>query len=144
MANEISIRLSSFSDFTAVNVDGLGIIKVKKESSNQGARRSEIVRDIFKLQDEAKTLNKKMEKLQKEGKGENDPEFEKLESKAATKLDAITQLQTDHQKLVRSRLSDDEGGKLVDLLFEHASDEDISRLLALEGTKEEDGQEADS
>ena len=39
----LSIRLSSFSDFTAVNVEGLGVIKVKKESSNQGARHSEII-----------------------------------------------------------------------------------------------------
>lgn len=130
MANEISIRLSSFSDFTAVNVEGLGVIKVKKESSNQGLRRSETIRDIFKLQDEAKRISKQMEKLTAEGKKETDPEVEKLESKATEKLNLITELQRTNQELMRSRLSDDEGGKLVNKLYELATDEDIAKLFA--------------
>lgn len=138
MANEISIRLSSFSDYTAVNVEGLGVIKVKKESSNQGLRRSEAIRDIFKLQDEAKRISKQMEKLTAEGKKENDPEVEKLESKATEKLNLITELQRTNQELMRSRLSDDEGGKLVNKLYELATDKDIAKLFATTEKKDDD------
>lgn len=129
---EISIRLSSFSDFTAVNVEGLGVIKVKKESSNQALRRSEILRDIFALQDEAKRLDDEQKKLMSEGKTENDPEIIKLEHKATSKLDKVTELQKMNQQLAKARLSDDEDGKLVEKLYDNASDEDIARLLALE------------
>ena len=129
---EISIRLSSFSDFTAVNVEGLGVIKVKKESSNQGARHSEIIRDIFRLQDQGKALQQKISALIAEGKGENDPEFLKLEKKGSEALEKISELRTEDQKLRKSRLSDDEGGKLVDILFDSASDQDIAKLLNIE------------
>lgn len=135
---EISIRLSSFSDYTAVNVEGLGVIKVKKESSNQGARHAEIVRDIFKLQDLSRSLDKKSRELLASGKDESDPEFIKLESKGADALDKITELRKEEQQLRKSRLSDDEGGKLVDLLFEHASDEDIAKLLNTEPEEKEE------
>lgn len=129
---EISIRLSSFSDFTAVNVEGLGVIKVKKESSNQGARHSEIIRDIFKLQDQGKALEQKINSLLAEGKGQDDPEFLKLEKKGSEALEKISELRTEDQKLRKSRLSDDEGGKLVDMLFDSASDQDIAKLLNIE------------
>ena len=129
---EISIRLSSFSDFTAVNVEGLGVIKVKKESSNQGARHSEIIRDIFRLQDQGKALNQKISALIAEGKGEDDPEFIKLEKKGSEALEKISELRTEDQKLRKSRLTDDEGGKLVDILFDSASDQDIAKLLNIE------------
>lgn len=135
---EISIRLSSFSDFTAVNVEGLGVIKVKKESSNQGARHAEIVRDIFKLQDLSRSLDKKSKELLASGKDESDPEFIKLESKGADALDKITELRKEEQQLRKSRLADDEGGRLVDLLFEHASDEDIAKLLNTEPEEKEE------
>ena len=128
----LSIRLSSFSDFTAVNVEGLGVIKVKKESSNQGARHSEIIRDIFRLQDQGKALNQKISALIAEGKGEDDPEFTKLEKKGSEALEKISELRTEDQKLRKSRLSDDEGGKLVDILFDSASDQDIAKLLNIE------------
>ena len=128
----LSIRLSSFSDFTAVNVEGLGVIKVKKESSNQGARHSEIIRDIFRLQDQGKVLQQKISALIAEGKGENDPEFIKLEKKGSEALEKISELRTEDQKLRKSRLSDDEGGKLVDILFDSASDQDIAKLLNIE------------
>lgn len=141
---EISIRLSSFSDFTAVNVEGLGVIKVKKESSNQALTRSEIVRDIFKLQDEAKTLQKQQEKLEAEGKREDDPEFAKLERKATEKLDRITDLQRTNHELVKSRLSDNEDGKLVEKLYELTSDEDIAKLLAIEPDKKADKEDDES
>lgn len=135
---EISIRLSSFSDFTAVNVEGLGIIKVKKESSNQGARHAEIVRDIFKLQELSRSLDKRSRELIEQGKDESDPELMKLEKKGTEALDKITELRKEEQQLRRSRLSDDEGGKLVDLLFEHASDEDIAKLLNTEPEEKEE------
>ena len=128
----LSIRLSSFSDFTAVNVEGLGVIKVKKESSNQGARHSEIIRDIFRLQDQGKALQQKISALIAEGKGEDDPEFIKLEKKGSEALEKISELRTEDQKLRKSRLSDDEGGKLVDILFDSASDQDIAKLLNIE------------
>lgn len=135
---EISIRLSSFSDFTAVNVEGLGVIKVKKESSNQGARHSEIIRDIFKLQDQGKALEQKINSLLAEGKGQDDPEFLKLEKKGSEALEKISELRTEDQKLRKSRLSDDEGGKLVDILFDSASDQDIAKLLNIEPEAEDD------
>ena len=128
----LSIRLSSFSDFTAVNVEGLGVIKVKKESSNQGARHSEIIRDIFRLQDQGKALQQKMSALIAKGKGENDPEFTKPEKKISEALEKISELRTEDQKLRKSRLTDDEGGKLVDILFDSASDQDIAKLLNIE------------
>ena len=128
----LSIRLSSFSDFTAVNVEGLGVIKVKKESSNQGARHSEIIRDIFRLQDQGKALQQKISALIAEGKGEDDPEFIKLEKKGSEALEKISELRTEDQKLRKSRLTDDEGGKLVDILFDSASDQDIAKLLNIE------------
>jgi len=135
---EISIRLSSFSDFTAVNVEGLGVIKVKKESSNQGARHSEIIRDIFKLQDQGKALEQKINSLLAEGKGQDDPEFLKLEKKGSEALEKISELRTEDQKLRKSRLSDDEGGKLVDMLFDSASDQDIAKLLNIEPEAQDD------
>lgn len=138
MANEISIRLSSFSDFTAVNVEGLGVIKVKKESSNQGLRRSEIMNGIFELQAEAKNLEKRMKKLSAEGKKEGDPEVDKLESRASEKIARMTDLQQTYQKLSRSRLFDDEDGKLVDKLYELATDEDIAKVLATADKKKDD------
>ena len=134
----LSIRLSSFSDFTAVNVEGLGVIKVKKESSNQGARHSEIIRDIFKLQDQGKALEQKINSLLAEGKGQDDPEFLKLEKKGSEALEKISELRTEDQKLRKSRLSDDEGGKLVDMLFDSASDQDIAKLLNIEPEAEDD------
>lgn len=131
MADGISIALSSISDFTAVNVDGLGVIKVKKESSNQGLKHSENIRDIYKLQDEAKRFSKQMDKLLAEGKEKTDPEVVKLESKATETLDRITDIRKEEQDLRRARLFDDEDGKLVKLLFENASDEDIAKLFAV-------------
>lgn len=129
---ELSIRLSSFSDFTLVNVEGLGIIKVKKESSNQGARIQEIMRDTFKLQDEGKTLDKQIKRLIDDGKSSDDPELIKLEKKGTEILDKVSNLRNESMKIRRMRLSDDEDGKLVNILFDSASDEDIAKLLALE------------
>lgn len=137
----LSIKLSSFSDFTAVNVEGLGVIKVKKESSNQASRRTEIIRDVFKLQDEGKALEKRIKKLQQSGVSEDDEEFIKLEKKGSTTLERIAELNKEEKDLRKSRLSDDEGGKLVDLLFNNATDEDIAKVLAVEVVKdEEDGE----
>lgn len=127
---DISIALSSFDDFTAVNVEGLGVIKVRKESSNQGLRQSENTRDIFKLQDESRALDISLRKLIADGKTEDDPEIIKLEKKGTEKLDRITEARREIQMLRKSRLSDDDGGALVERLFEDATDEDISKLLA--------------
>lgn len=144
----ISIRLSSFSDFTEVNVEGLGIIKVRKESSNQGARISEITRDIFNLQDQGKSIEKKIKKLHEEGKDESSPEFEKLNKKGGEALDMITNLRAEHHALRKARLSDNEGGKLVEILFDNTDDTDISKLLAAgeltEQEEEKDGTDENS
>lgn len=137
-----SIRLSSFSDTTDVNVEGLGIIKVKKESSNQGARHSEIVREIYKIQEASKQLDKKITTLLLEGKTDSDPEFVKLENKGRAFLDRISELRLEDQQLRKSRLSDDEGGKLVDILFENASDEDIAKLLSFSFLKEQNDEQS--
>lgn len=137
----LSIRLSSFSDFTAVNVEGLGVIKVKKESSNQGARQQEIIRDIFKLQDSSKRLGKKIEALEAAGKTEDDAEYQKLNNKALEALESVTELQKEALALRKSRLEDDEDGKLVELLFANASDEDITKLLDIEKEEEKENGE---
>lgn len=126
-----SIKLVSLDDFSEINVEGLGVIKVRKESSNQGLKLSENTRDIFKLQDETKSIEKKVKKLTDDGAKDDDPEIEKLNSKATEKLDKITEIRKSIQDMHRARLSDYEDGKLVDFLFDNASDEDIARLFAL-------------
>lgn len=128
---QTSIALSSLNETFDVNVEGLGIIKVKKESSNQGLKRSEHIRDIFKLQDESKRLDKKVKKLIADGVDENDPQIVKLTEEGTAKLDKITEVSKAEHEMRRSRLSDDEGGKLVEKLFDSASDEDIAKLFAI-------------
>lgn len=128
---EISIKLSSFNDFTAVNVEGLGVIKIKKESSDQGLRHSEIIRDLFKLKDESKNLDTLIDKLLAEGKDNSDPEIVKLNQKAVQTLSKITALRRENQELRRGRLFDDKNGELVEKLFNNATDDDISSLFEL-------------
>ena len=138
----ISIRLSSLDDYKAINVEGLGVIKVKKESSNQGLQVSEDTRDIFRLQDEAKKLDKKIKLLINNGANEDDLEIQKIESKAAEKLDKITEIRKSIQNTRKLRLSDNEGGKLVEKLFDSATDADISKLFALaDGLEDEENVE---
>lgn len=137
----ISIKLSSLNDSKAINVEGLGVIKVKNESSNQGLQVSENTRDIFKLQDEIKKLDKKMRSLIESGAKEDGPEIQKIESKATEKLDRITEIRKSIQDARKSRLSDDEEGKLVKKLFDNATDADISKLFALaDGLEGEDSE----
>lgn len=140
----ISIALSSLTDVYSVNVEGLGVIHIKKESSNQGLKTSENVRDIFKLQDEAKALQKKIEKLIKDGKTEEDVEIEKLNSKAVEKLDKISEIRKSEHDMRKARMSDDEGGSLVDKLYDLASDEDIARLFALADGRLEETQDGEA
>lgn len=142
----ISIALSSFNDFTSVNVEGLGVIKVCKESSNQGLRHSENIRDIFNLQNDVAKLEKRIKKLLSEGKTSDDEEIMKLEQKGTDNLVRITDIRKQEQVLCRARLSDDEEGKLVEELFNRASDEDISKLLAagdITDTNESEDKEKD-
>ena len=127
---EISISLSSLTDYKTINVGELGVIKVRNESSNQGLKRSETTRDLFKLQQDAKKIDKQMIKLKAEGKTDDDPEVEKLNSIAVEKLSAITELQRAYVDAARSRLFDDEDGKLVDELYDRASPGDIAKLFA--------------
>lgn len=127
----ISITLSSLDDYKTINVEGLGILKVRRESSNQGLKSSENVRDIFKLQDEAKKLEKKSAKLLKDGLKDDDPEIIKLNAKATDKLEQITEIRKSEHEMRKSRIFDDEDGRLVNELFERATDEDIAKLLAL-------------
>lgn len=137
----ISIALSSLNETVDVMVEGLGVIKVSKETSNQGLKTSENMRDIFKLQEDGKKLDKRLKKLLAEGKKEGDPEIEKLERQGTEKIDRITEVRRSEYDLKRARLSDDEGGKLVERLYNEASDEDIARIFAVADGKEqaEDG-----
>lgn len=137
----ISIALSSLNETVDVMVEGLGVIKVRKETSNQGLKTSENMRDIFKLQEDGKKLDKRLKKLLAEGKKEGDPEIEKLERQGTEKIDRITEVRRSEYDLKRARLSDDEGGKLVERLYNEASDEDIARIFAVADGKEqaEDG-----
>ena len=128
---DVSIQLTSLTDYKSINVEGLGVIKVRPESSNQGMRHSEIVRDIYKLQDESKKNDKKLKKLLAEGFKEDSEEIQKIESVSTATLERITELRKTVQEMRQSRLSDDEGGKLVKKLYEDASDEDIAKLFAL-------------
>lgn len=127
----ISIALSSLDEYKDINVEGLGVIRVKKESSNQGLKSSENIRDIYKLQDESKALSKKVKKLIESGAGEDDEEIVKLNTKGTDKLDRITEIRKSEQDMKKSRMSDYDGGKLVEYLFNNANDEDIARIFAL-------------
>lgn len=143
----VSIKLGSIDEKVAVNIEGLGTIYVKKESSNQGLKTSENMRDVFKLQDESKNIQKQVKKLLEEGKNEESPEIKKLEVKSLEKLDKITEIRKIEHEMKKSRLSDDENGKLVEFLFNNASDEDIARVFAIgDGRIEEneDGSEENS
>lgn len=140
-----SIALSSLNDYSEVNIEGLGVIKVKKESSNQGLKNSENIRDIYKLQDEAKKLAKQVDDLLLEGKPQDDPEIIKLNTKSTEKLEKITDIRVSQQEMKKSRMFDDENGKLVDYLFDNATDEDIARVFALAGgylKEDEDGEKS--
>lgn len=135
----VSIKLGSIDEKVAVNIEGLGTVYVKKESSNQGLKTSENMRDVFKLQDEAKKLEKQALKLVAEGKSDDSPEIKKLEAKSMEKLDRITEIRKIEQDMKKSRLSDDKNGELVDFLFNNASDEDIARVFAIgDGRLEEE------
>lgn len=134
---EISIALNSLSDYKAINVEGLGVINVRRESSNQATKSSENVRDIFKLQDEAKKLEKRAKELTDTGAKDDDPELIKLNEKSTAKLEKITEIRVSEMAMRKSRLSDNEGGKLVEKLFDLASDEDIAKVFALAEAKDE-------
>lgn len=135
----VSIKLGSIDEKVAVNIEGLGTVYVKKESSNQGLKTSENMRDVFKLQDEAKKLEKQALKLVAEGKSDDSPEIKKIEAKSMEKLDRITEIRKIEQDMKKSRLSDDKNGELVDFLFNNASDEDIARVFAIgDGRLEEE------
>jgi len=111
---EISISLNSIQNIKTVNIEGLGVLHIRRLGSGEDLDLSFKQRRINKLVDELTAIDFV-------GLDATNPDDIKKIDKLAKKADAIqeeiSQIKKDEFEVYKRLLSDDKGGKVVDVIM---------------------------
>ncbi len=111
---EISISLNSIQNIKTVNIEGLGVLHIRKLGSGEDLDLSFKQRRVNKLIDELSNISFV-------GLDATNPDDIKKIDKLAKKADAIqeeiSQIKKDEFDIYKRLLSDDKGGKVVDVIM---------------------------
>ena len=111
---EISISLSSIQNIKTVNIEGLGVLHIRKLGSGEDLDLSFKQRRINRLIDDLNRIDFVGLDATKPG---DIKKIEKLAKKADAIQEEISQIKKDEFEVYKRLLSDDKGGKVVDVIM---------------------------
>lgn len=123
---DISISLNSIQNIKTVNIEGLGVLKIRKLGSGEDLDLSFKRRRVNKLIDELSAIDftsldtKKPSDLKK---------MERLSKRADAIQDEIAETKASEFEIYKRLLSDDKGGAVVDVIMNTLTDAERAEIF---------------
>lgn len=125
---EITISLSDIQNIKTVNIEGLGVLKIRKLGSGEDLDLSVKRRRINKLVDELDSIYNRMGLLDLK-KPSDEKKFDKLSKQAEELGDEISEIKRYEFETYKRLLSDDKNGAVVDVIMNTLSDKERAEIF---------------
>lgn len=125
---EISLSLNNIQNVKTVNLEGLGIIKVRKLGSGEELDLSTKMRRTNKILDELSALDFSSFDT---SKAEDLKEIQKLTKKAERLSDELDEIKRFEFETYKRLITDEKNGKVVDVIMNTLTDQERGELFSI-------------